>query len=99
MTNAVKHAPRGSNVRVTTHTLGDRGCVTVEDEGEGFALEDVERMFMPFWRGKADVDAEQPGSGMGLALAALLAKAQGGYVSAANREGGGAWFRLELPLA
>lgn len=98
VTNAIKHAPPASVVRVTTHALDHWGCVTVEDEGEGFPPEDVERMFMPFWRGHADRGSERPGSGMGLALAALLAKAQGGRVTAINREGGGARFCLQLPL-
>ncbi|MBU0557520.1 MAG: HAMP domain-containing protein [Alphaproteobacteria bacterium] len=99
VTNAIKHAPSSSVVRVTTEDIDGRGCVTVEDEGDGFAPDDVERMFMPFWRGQADREAQRPGSGMGLALAAILAKAQGGRVSAANRDGGGASFCLELPLA
>lgn len=97
VTNAIKHAPPSSVVRVTAEDINGRGCVTVEDEGDGFAPGDVEHMFMPFWRGQADREAERPGSGMGLAIAAILAKALGGRVSAANRDGGGASFCLELP--
>jgi signal transduction histidine kinase len=54
VTNAIKHAPFGSAVRVMMHVIGVWGCVTVEDEGQGFLPEDVERMFMPFWRGPID---------------------------------------------
>jgi CheY-like chemotaxis protein len=41
---------------------------------------------------------EQAGTGLGLAIARRLARAMGGDIEAANREEGGALFRLALPL-
>jgi len=90
--NARKHGGRVTALRVSR---GD-GAVrfAVEDDGAGFAAEDVGRVFEPFYQGR---EARQRGGvGMGLALVARIAKAHGGGARAENLPGGGArvsvWF-------
>ena len=48
-----------------------------------------------FVRGKAP---SRPGTGLGLAIARGIAQAHGGTVTVTGREGGGAAFRLTLPI-
>lgn len=98
LTNAIKHSPTGGRVGVSLSSVGMTGAVAVTDEGPGFTPSDTERLFIPFWRGATA--KQQPGSGMGLALASRLSEAQGGTLSAANRsDRSGATFTVTLPLA
>jgi two-component system, sensor histidine kinase RegB len=67
--------------------------VSVADRGPGFAAAELTRVGKPFPSRKG------PGHGMGLFLAANLARRLGGRLEAANRPDGGAEVRLILPLA
>jgi signal transduction histidine kinase len=51
------------------------------------------RLFEPFYTTKAS------GTGLGLAISATIAREHGGQLTAENRPGGGAVFRLKLPAA
>lgn len=98
LTNAIKHAPAGTAVDVEVAVDKGNAVARVTDSGPGFREEDRARMFMPFWRAGVNKAAGRPGSGMGLALAAKLAEAQGGRIAASNRQDGpGACFALTLP--
>lgn len=99
LTNAIKHSPPGGTIRTTAIVEGHFVRLCVEDEGPGFDPEDTQRLFVPFWRAGANKAAGRPGSGMGLALAAILAEAHGSKVIAENRsDRTGARFSLRLPL-
>jgi signal transduction histidine kinase len=52
-------------------------------------------VFDKFFRGDT---GKSRGAGLGLAIVKGVAEAHGGSISAANREGGGAVFRLRLPI-
>jgi signal transduction histidine kinase len=75
---------------------------TVTDTGPGIAPESLDRIFERFYRADAHSAARSRGpsggTGLGLAIARDLVRVQGGEVSAENTEGGGARFRLSLPL-
>ena len=65
---------------------------TMTDNGCGIAAADLERIFQPFVTTKAG------GMGMGLAICRSVAESHGGRLRAENVPGGGAAFRLELPV-
>jgi len=69
--------------------------VEVADRGPGIPPGDEERIFERFHRG---AHAGVRGVGLGLPIARAIAQAHGGRLVAANRPGGGAVFRLTLPL-
>jgi signal transduction histidine kinase len=106
--NALRHAASGARVeiaaapRVGNHRRdpGEGGSreieVTVSDRGPGLPPGLESKIFEPFVRGP---QARPGGSGLGLALVREIATAHRGRVTAANREGGGATFRLQLPRA
>ena len=70
--------------------------VRVTDHGPGVPEEERERIFEPFHRIAGGPD--EPGAGLGLAIARGFAEANGGRLWLESREGQGASFVLALPL-
>ena len=97
LTNAAKFTPPGGQVTLTTRADGASARLTVADTGPGIPPADLPHIFERFWRGTAT--ASRSGSGIGLAVAAELAAAHGGTVTAASPPGSGAVFTLTLPAA
>jgi signal transduction histidine kinase len=93
--NALRHG-QGGPVRVRTHVVEGQAVVEVADRGPGIAAADIERIFEPFYRVRADASAN-PGNGLGLAIAAELASRNRGRLTVESRAGQGATFRLSLP--
>ena len=92
LTNAVKFAPAGGRVRVTS----SRGAVVVADSGPGVAPEDRPFVFDRFWRSASA--RSLPGSGLGLSIVAQVAEELDGTVEVdRDPELGGARFTLRLP--
>ena len=93
--NAVKHTPAGSPIEVGASLAGGALTVDIADAGPGIPAGDEEKIFERFHRGAG---TRAPGAGLGLAIVRAIARAHGGTVRAANRLGGGAAFRVTLPL-
>ena len=100
LSNAVKHVSDTQQVTVSITLSGDRVVTSIIDEGPGFNSVDAPLLFIPFWRAQSNREANLPGSGLGLALAAKLTEIHGGQIGAANRhDRSGAIFTVSLPLA
>jgi two-component system, OmpR family, sensor kinase len=97
--NAVVHTPDGCSVEVTAKRAGDVIMIAVRDHGEGFTDGAEEKVFDRFWRASESRNRDGGGAGIGLAIVAAVFDGHGGSVSAANAEGGGAIFTLNLPAA
>ena len=67
--------------------------IEIADNGPGLAPEDVEAAFVPFFTRKSG------GSGIGLAVARHIVIAHNGFIEYRAAAGGGAVFRVSLPLA
>jgi signal transduction histidine kinase len=92
--NALRHGGGDADVEIAAGA--GAAVVTVADRGPGLGETDLQHVFDRFYR--ADIARSTPGSGLGLAIARSIVEAHGGTISAANRPGGGAVFRFELPL-
>src|SRR5580693_5693621 len=95
--NALKFTPAGGTVTIRTRQDGAHAVLEVADTGVGIPADELPRIFDRFWRGQAA--AQISGSGIGLAIAAELAVAHGGTLTADSQPGHGATFTLTLPLA
>jgi signal transduction histidine kinase len=67
--------------------------VSVCDRGRGLFPDDREKIFEPFYQGRAS----KGGAGLGLTLVRQIAERHGGNVRCLPREGGGARFEVMLP--
>jgi signal transduction histidine kinase len=92
--NAIRHSLRDGAVGVTVRSAGGVASIEVTDEGPGVRPEDMPHVFDRFWRAPG---APSGGTGLGLAIAKWIVDRHGGRIGVANRETGGAAFRVELP--
>jgi two-component system sensor histidine kinase BaeS len=97
LTNALKFTPPGGRVTIATCKAGPDAILRVTDTGRGIPAEDLPRIFDRFWRGSQA--AQVSGSGIGLAVAAELAQAHGGRLTARSDLGQGTEMTLTLPAA
>lgn len=99
LTNAIQAlaglpAGRERSIVVTTSRGLDGVVLAVTDTGDGVAEEARPKLFTPFFTTKP---AGQ-GTGLGLSLSYGIAQAHGGSLTYSQAPGGGACFRLTLPL-
>jgi two-component system sensor histidine kinase MtrB len=93
--NAREHAA-GAAVEVSLTADAGEIVLAVADRGPGVPADRLERIFERFY--KADPSRHGGSSGLGLAIAAEHAALLGGYLTAANRAGGGLRIELRLPV-
>jgi two-component system OmpR family sensor kinase len=94
--NAVKFTPPGGWVRVVTGVSDSGGArLRVENSGPPIAAEDLPHLFEPFYRADR-ARSRGTGTGMGLAVAAAIARVHGGEIRAANMDGEGVAFAVDL---
>jgi len=94
--NAIKFSPREGEIDVGVRTVPDGVVWWIQDAGPGIPAEDLPRLFEAFYR----VDparSRDGGSGLGLTLAASVARVHAGSVKAENVQGGGARFTIFFP--
>jgi signal transduction histidine kinase len=82
--NALSHGDRDAPVRITAISDRTGFWLSVANEGAPIPREVMERLFLPFSRG--EVLRNQQGLGLGLYIAAEIAKAHGGTLTAQSTE-------------
>jgi two-component system sensor histidine kinase KdpD len=75
---------------------GSDAFICVNDNGPGFPIGDLDRLFDKFERGRAESNIA--GVGLGLAICKAVARLHGGDIRAARIATGGASFEISLPL-
>lgn len=90
--NSIEHG--GGRGRIALTVTND-GAIEVADDGPGVPEAERENIFAPFHR----LHPRAGGAGLGLSLAREIAIRHGGHLAVVDHPGGGACFRLTLPLA
>jgi signal transduction histidine kinase len=95
--NALQHSPAGSEIKI--ELVRGQGWLTlsVEDRGEGIALEILPHVFEPFYRGDASRDRKSGGTGLGLTICKAICDEAGGSISIASEVGAGTQVMVRLP--
>lgn len=81
-------------VRISAVRLDSAIEIRIADNGPGIAEEDMGKIFEPFFTTKSVGE----GTGLGLWISFSIVEDYGGTITAHNGEGGGAEFRVVLPL-
>lgn len=99
VSNAVKYNKEGGSVEIF-HERKDGVLAThVRDTGLGIPSKDQRRIFEKFFRVEGKDRRDVPGTGLGLFITKQLAERMGGRIWFESREGEGATFSFELPVA
>lgn len=99
LANAVKYSPAGGEVVLRAAAAEQGVLLQVIDQGVGIAAAHHERIFERFYRVDGGDTATTPGAGLGLALAAEVARAHGGRIWVESAPGAGSTFSVWLPQA
>jgi signal transduction histidine kinase len=91
--NAVRYTEEGGRIELAAYPDAESVVIEVRDNGLGIPDEELAYIFESFRSGSS-----RGGTGIGLAIVKTIVEAHGGAVSAENLPGGGASFRLRLPV-
>jgi signal transduction histidine kinase len=96
LSNAIKYSPRGGIIRIGLHNQAD-GCeLTVTDHGIGMTPEQVDQIFVKFYRANSS-NASVPGTGLGMTIVKYLVDAHNGRISIDSAPGAGTTVSIFLP--
>jgi len=93
--NALRYTPPGGSITVKLSTEEQKVVVSVEDTGVGIALENLNRVFLPY--SSADRTLGPGSHGLGLAIAREIVEAHHGSIEVQSEWGSGARFTICLP--
>ncbi len=99
--NAVKFAPVGTEIRVSTEIEPMFVRFVVQDHGPGIAAEHLTYIFQRYWQVEGGT-AQRHGVGLGLAITKGIVAAQGGTIdvtSVTSELGKGSRFSFTIPRA
>jgi signal transduction histidine kinase len=95
--NAVRHNVSGGWLSVSSRVGAGHAELTVTNTGPAVAPYDIDAIFEPFRRLGGDRVRSERGFGLGLSIVRAVARAHGGEVTAAPRDGGGLVVTVRLP--
>lgn len=94
--NAIQHSSPGATVHIEAAEISQDDRLWIEcrvkDSGLGFQIEDLPRIFDPFFTKR------RGGTGLGLSIAQRITQEHGGKIAAGNRSEGGAEIVVRIPV-
>ncbi|MFH1215591.1 MAG: ATP-binding protein [Pseudomonadota bacterium] len=98
LSNAIKHSPPEMVIEISLKADRDKAIIDIIDSGPGIPVEELSKIFLPFFQGKSGTKGRVKGTGLGLAIAREYMTNHKGTIAALPGAHGGAHFRLALPL-
>jgi signal transduction histidine kinase len=96
VSNAVKYGGAAARVELSLERSPGRVLIAVTDHGQGMDAAELPRIFDRFHRAEGSTGQ---GHGLGLYIAAALARLHGGTLQVRSERGEGTTFTLSLPLS
>ena len=97
LSNAIKFSPPGTTITVELSEDADHQTISVQDQGPGIPPGEMSMLFTSFGKTSVKPTGGEKSTGLGLAICRKIVEAHRGAISATNRDGGGADFRVRLP--
>jgi two-component system, OmpR family, sensor kinase len=100
LNNAGRFSPEGSKIEIAFGSMrNDEVIFEVRDHGEGIPKQLRGKVFERFYRADNSRNRETGGSGLGLSIVSTIISRHDGEIVADETVGGGATFRVTLPVA
>jgi CheY-like chemotaxis protein len=101
LSNAIKYTDRGFVSFTASGKITDEStmCLTMEvmDSGKGIKQENLDKLFVDYFRVESENNNAIEGVGLGLSITNSLIKAMGGNISVESEYGKGSTFTVTLP--
>ncbi len=98
LVNAVKFSDPKDRIEIALAEASGKAVIEVRDHGEGIPKALRDKVFERFYRADNSRNRETGGSGLGLSIVKTIVTRHGGEVKALETPGGGATFRITLPI-
>ncbi len=97
VTNAVRHTPPRSEIRLRWCANGDGARLIVSDSGAGIAARHIPRLTERFYRVDPSRSRDTGGSGLGLAIVKHILDRHDAKLEISSKVGGGSTFTCHFP--
>src|SRR5881394_3609487 len=99
LSNAFKFTPAGTKIHCALRTEPNSAVIEIQDSGPGVPASLRDAIFERFRQGEGHSTRRFGGTGLGLAIAKEFVELHRGSITVSDGSGGGAIFRVELPLS
>lgn len=96
--NAIKYSPDGTKILISSEERDGWVVIQVADQGPGIPADELQNIFMKFFRSRNAKASPIKGSGLGLYLAKYFVELHKGKISVESQLGHGTTFTVELPV-
>ncbi|HBF87885.1 MAG TPA: sensor histidine kinase [Bacteroidales bacterium] len=93
--NATVYTPQNSEINIKIHLENNNLLITISDNGQGFASEEIMNVFTKYFYSKK---AKSGGIGLGLSISKGFIEAHKGKISVENQANSGAKFTINIPI-
>jgi len=98
--NALKYSDPKTTVTIHSEVRGRTAILSVTDQGQGIAAEDMPHVFDRFYRVDGSRSRQHvEGHGLGLSIAQRIVDQHGGHIAVESELGKGTTFSIRLPIA
>ncbi len=95
LANAAHYTPANGPIEIEARCADNSVTISIGDRGPGLPPGVAEKVFEKFYRANG---SRTGGLGLGLSIARGFVEAHGGTLTAENRAGGGARFKINVPV-
>lgn len=88
LTNAIHYVSKGGKIKIFLKNIGSDIRVYVYNDGQNISEEDIDKVFIKFYKSDKARTREYGGNGIGLSIVAATMKAHGKNYGVYNTEGG-----------
>ncbi len=74
LSNAIKYSHKGGQIEIACRHKNELVVLQLHDKGIGIASEEINKIFLPFYRGSSEVISHEKGSGIGLSIVTKACK-------------------------